>query len=124
MLLLDLDDFKLVNDTLGHAAGDRVLRAVASAWASVARETDSVGRVGGDEFAVLLEQTDEATAGGVAARLRAALPTGQGCSIGIAAWDGREDADALLARADMRMYDNKRERKREVVVVHVDHSHA
>jgi len=117
VILLDLDDFKRVNDTQGHAAGDRLLRAVTSAWIAVARETDVLGRLGGDEFAVILDHADAVSAGAVAVRLLDALPDGQRCSVGIAAFDGTEDGATLLARADQAMYRHKRAGKRAAAAV-------
>ncbi len=117
---LDLDHFKAVNDTLGHHAGDALLRAVAGRLRACAREGDLVARLGGDEFALLqygAEQPGDAAA--LAGRVVAALATpfdldGQrvrvGTSVGIAVApaDGR-DADRLLQRADMALYRAKAE---------------
>jgi diguanylate cyclase (GGDEF)-like protein len=111
VLLLDLDDFKDVNDRLGHAAGDRLLREIASRWSAALRDTDTLGRVGGDEFAAVLEHADEAQAAVVVGRLRAALGDGQGFSAGTATWDGLESVDELVARADLDMYAHKRARQ-------------
>lgn len=69
LLLIDLDHFKRVNDTHGHAAGDKVLVAVAEAWSRELRGCDILGRVGGEEFALFLPETDGAEAEGVAQRL-------------------------------------------------------
>jgi diguanylate cyclase (GGDEF)-like protein len=113
--LVDLDHFKHVNDTLGHAAGDGVLKAVAKRICATVRETDFVGRLGGDEFAII--QTDLAgpdQAMGLARRLIATLnapyrvlgaSAGIGASIGIAvAPDHGINADTLLRRADAALY--------------------
>lgn len=73
LLLIDIDDFKLVNDHHGHAAGDDMLRAVANLLRTVLRPKDRAGRLGGDEFVVLLPGTEPAEAGRVAERLRGAV---------------------------------------------------
>lgn len=73
LLLIDIDDFKQVNDQHGHAAGDEVLRAVATRLQTMLRPQDRAGRLGGDEFVVLLPDTGEAEAGLVAERLRNAI---------------------------------------------------
>ena len=115
VLFLDLDRFKAVNDALGHAAGDELLRAVASRLASVLRAGDTAARLSGDEFAVLCEDVaGERHAVGVAERVAEALraPFAIGgdqvyarSSVGIAlAVEGDEDADALLHEADAAMY--------------------
>lgn len=112
LLVLDLNGFKQVNDLQGHAAGDRLLRTVGACWSSTLRDSDILGRVGGDEFAVILEQTDAQTAVRVAARLEGSLTTGDvTVSTGIATWDGREDAESLLSRADAAMYGRKNGRR-------------
>lgn len=113
--LIDLDYFKQVNDTLGHAAGDAVLKAVAKRMRATLRDNDFVGRVGGDEFAIV--QTDvagPAQAAILAERLVRTLnapyrvlgaDAGIGASVGIAiAPDHGQDADALLRKADMALY--------------------
>ena len=108
VVVLDLDDFKQVNDRDGHAAGDRLLRTVAAHWRAVVRESDYLGRLGGDEFAVVLERSDEEVATAVVARLADALPPEQRASAGTATWDRHETPDALVARADEAMYERKR----------------
>jgi diguanylate cyclase (GGDEF)-like protein len=115
--LIDIDHFKAVNDTHGHLAGDSVLRAVSDALRDQLREYDVVGRFGGEEFVVLLPQTDEADALSIAERLRAhvaalSIPVQDGAayvrltiSIGVAALDavGGEVTD-LLTAADAALY--------------------
>jgi diguanylate cyclase (GGDEF)-like protein len=118
-LFIDLDNFKAINDSLGHAAGDELLRAVASRLTAVVRESDAVGRLGGDEFVVIA--SDLTFASGpelIAERLLEALDqpfklAGPGqsalkvtASIGVAAGD-RESADELLRDADIAMYQAK-----------------
>jgi diguanylate cyclase (GGDEF)-like protein len=107
VILLDLDGFKQINDTLGHAAGDELLIDVATRWTATVREIDVLGRIGGDEFAVLLDGADHPTALEVAARLETALPSGCGVSAGTATAEDGEDAASLLARADAAMYERK-----------------
>ncbi|HVB77358.1 MAG TPA: EAL domain-containing protein [Candidatus Nitrosotalea sp.] len=121
VLFLDLDDFKTVNDTLGHAAGDQLLAAVARRLERCLRSQDTAARLGGDEFAVLLEQVDgepEATA--VASRITSALATPillQGrevdihASIGIVVSRPGDHPDELLINADLAMYSAKHEGK-------------
>ncbi len=118
VLLVDLDDFKGVNDSLGHAAGDALLTAVGERLRSCLRPADTAARLGGDEFAVLLENADEEEAAGVARRVSAALraPTtieGQrvaaGASVGVAlsVGVGYSPGD-LLRKADLALYRVKR----------------
>jgi diguanylate cyclase (GGDEF)-like protein len=106
----DVDGLKQVNDRDGHAAGDALLRDIASRWSARARASDLVARIGGDELAVLLPGADEVAAADVVARLAAALPLGCSVSVGIAEWDLRETGGELMARADLRMYEAKRRR--------------
>jgi diguanylate cyclase (GGDEF)-like protein len=121
LVFLDVDDFKHVNDTYGHVEGDRVLHRVADLAHAILRESDVAGRMGGDEFAVLLLETD--TRGGDRflhrfhdglAELRAAaeLPPGFDVSAGCAHFPSEAaDADALLRLADQRQYAAKRAKK-------------
>jgi diguanylate cyclase (GGDEF)-like protein len=117
LLLVDLDRFKELNDTFGHAAGDRVLVLVARAIRERLRDDDVLGRLGGDEFAVLLKRASAAAAGKVAealverlAREPAPAPSGGtrpiGASIGVVALAGAAtgNAERALARADAAMY--------------------
>jgi diguanylate cyclase (GGDEF)-like protein len=102
--MLDLDHFKAFNDELGHQAGDRLLKAAAGAWRSQLRATDTLTRYGGEEFAVVLPSCPIDHAVALIERVRGATPAGQTCSAGVAAWDGEEPADALVARADAALY--------------------
>ena len=119
VLLIDVDGLKLTNDTLGHHEGDRLLMAVAEKLKSELREGDLAGRIAGDEFGVLLRQTDSAQASVIARRLADAITThaertwrlsGVGASVGWAefAVDGR-DPEELLQAADRSMYTVKRQ---------------
>ena len=119
VLVLDIDHFKQVNDTYGHAAGDLVLAMIGASARTVLRETDVVARFGGEEFVVLLTDADEATAMAAAERLRLAIaagavPTIKGelrvtASIGVAEVDPSAlDIDAALRLADERLYAAKR----------------
>jgi diguanylate cyclase (GGDEF)-like protein/PAS domain S-box-containing protein len=121
LLYLDLDRFKPVNDTRGHAAGDAVLVALAGRLRHGLAARDFVARFGGDEFVVLLPAVGEREqARAVAARLRRSLaqpivvpggPVAVDASFGVAVWaDDGFDTDALLAAADRRMYREKRTR--------------
>ena len=113
--VIDVDHFKAVNDTRGHAEGDRVLAAVAHAMRNHIRAEDQLGRLGGEEFLALLPDAD-ANAGAVAAeKLRASVvEVVVTVSIGWAAWEG-ESADELLIRADDALYVAK-SRGRDCVV--------
>lgn len=106
--MLDLDHFKRYNDAFGHPAGDRLLRAVAAGWATRLRETDLLARYGGEEFGVVLPGCTVEAARLVLDELRLCMPDGTTCSIGIAEWDGYEDADTLVGRADGALYEAKR----------------
>ncbi|MGR3886337.1 GGDEF domain-containing protein [Pseudomonas sp. 1152_12] len=119
LLMLDIDHFKTVNDTHGHAAGDKVLRAVAGSIKSQLRNVDMVFRFGGEEFLILLSNTGRDAANLVGERLRRAahaqdywadntkieLTVSLGCSTLLAA----ESAESLLRRADSALYVAKRE---------------
>ena len=120
VICVDLNDFKEINDTLGHHAGDVALTAVGRFLESLTRAEDLCCRLGGDEFVVLLPDTDEASARIVVERLRAhqaALQgTGlgrQGLAVGMATWHSGDDEVRLLARADEEMYADKRARRDE-----------
>ncbi|HEX6782883.1 MAG TPA: sensor domain-containing diguanylate cyclase [Solirubrobacterales bacterium] len=102
--ILDIDHFKNYNDSHGHLAGDEVLRACAKAWDSVLRGEDTIVRFGGEEFLVLLPDTDPEQAAEIVERLRRTTPMGQTCSAGLALWDHAESIDDLLRRADEALY--------------------
>lgn len=122
---LDLDNFKCVNDRLGHARGDDVLRAVAAAIGRTLRRSDVAARIGGDEFVVCLPDADAAAANVVLERLRLAVladvdvpPCQVSASIGAVAWTvPPEDVAAMLQGADELMYEVKRSGKDRVHVI-------
>jgi diguanylate cyclase (GGDEF)-like protein len=127
-LFVDLDNFKSINDTLGHGAGDRLLKAVAARLGAAIRETDALGRLGGDEFVVIAEGMSLAAGPElIAERLLAALEQpfklddsdaarlAVTASVGIAMGD-RESADELLRDADIAMYRAKWDGKNRYVV--------
>ncbi|MBB2944004.1 diguanylate cyclase (GGDEF)-like protein [Actinoplanes lutulentus] len=101
---LDLDHFKVFNDTHGHPAGDRLLKAAAAAWHSALREVDLIARYGGEEFVVLLPGAGAAEARQILARALESTPLGQTFSAGVALWDGSETSDELLKRSDAALY--------------------
>ncbi|HEX4466302.1 MAG TPA: GGDEF domain-containing protein [Solirubrobacteraceae bacterium] len=105
VLLLDVDHFKEVNDTRGHAAGDELLRWVVATLESSVRRNDAIGRIGGDEFAVLLADIDGTKSRESAARIREALAERAPCSIGLATFplDGTS-LEELMRKADSRLY--------------------
>lgn len=106
--ILDLDHFKAVNDSRGHAAGDQVLRDNAHAWQAQLRATDLLARFGGEEFAVMLPDTDELGAQLLAERLRQATVGGVTTSVGVSCLrPGDLDID-LIKRADKALYRAKR----------------
>jgi two-component system, cell cycle response regulator len=113
--VIDVDHFKAVNDTRGHAEGDKVLAAVARAMRDHMRAEDQLGRLGGEEFLALLGDTSAETAPAALEKLRASVEeAGVTVSIGWAAWEG-EGADILLQRADDALYAAKA-RGRDCVV--------
>ncbi len=125
VVLLDLDDFKAVNDVYGHDAGDRALRQVADVLRQAMRESDIAARLGGEEFACLLPATGEHGAHGMAERIRAevaerqiVLPDGVvvtvTASLGLAVYPQAKTAEALLRGADRSLYRAKAEGKNRV----------
>jgi diguanylate cyclase (GGDEF)-like protein len=120
VIYFDVNDLKVINDTLGHAAGDAVLAEVAQVLVKNVRDSDFVGRLGGDEFGVILAYTDQATANEKAAALGAAIAahpvTWQGKTINVSAsWGAHSfqsgnDAAGALDAADKAMYLRKKDR--------------
>ena len=119
LLMIDLDRFKQINDTLGHSTGDKLIQMVAKRLVAVLREADTVCRLGGDEFALLLPSIDATQAGHVAKKIGIAMKRYFNInenhliisgSIGIALYPEHGDsAEALLKHADVAMYDAKKE---------------
>lgn len=118
LIMLDIDKFKSINDGFGHAAGDEVLRSLSSVMTGELRETDVTGRLGGEEFGILLPQTGEAEAIAIAERLRAAVlatpvafedtTISYTVSLGVATANKNETSvDDLVKRADMALYQAK-----------------
>ncbi len=117
LLYADLDGFKMVNDLLGHSAGDEALRRVAQILLENVRESDVVGRLGGDEFAILLLQADQEQAQAKARTLSALIASEViekndrcvrlGASFGVRIHEG-QSVDAFLAEADAAMFVRKR----------------
>jgi diguanylate cyclase (GGDEF)-like protein len=120
VLYFDIDGMKTINDRFGHAAGDRVLVAIADSLVANVRASDLVGRLGGDEFGIILAHTDDAAARGKAAVLAKGIAElgieAEGgkvpvsATFGISTLTGVEDAEAALAAADKAMYRRKQER--------------
>ncbi|HYI36280.1 MAG TPA: GGDEF domain-containing protein [Thermoleophilaceae bacterium] len=104
MLLLDLDAFKQVNDTMGHEEGDRVLAETAERMRTHLRSNDVIARVGGDEFVVLIGGADPDDAIGSADRLRQGTPERAAFSAGFGVWDRSESAGQLMRRCDLALY--------------------
>jgi diguanylate cyclase (GGDEF)-like protein len=126
LLLVDVDHFKQVNDRLGHVVGDQVLSGVSTALRNACRSGDVVGRIGGDEFALILPDTTATTAAALGERLRLALrhldpPIPVTLSIGVAELGEAVDSSLrLLQAADLALYDIKRA-GRDGVALHGDH---
>ena len=127
LLMLDLDHFKLVNDTYGHGVGDAVLRHFAELAGNEMRKVDTLGRLGGEEFGILLPDTDLPGAQFVAERLRqrvelsAFLSKGQPVALTVSVGIGLIDAadhslEAVLARCDQALYLAKRKGRNRVEV--------
>ncbi len=125
LLMIDVDHFKPVNDAFGHAVGDAVLTELAALLVRVVREIDHVGRMGGEEFAIVLPNTPLATAVEVAERVRHSVegtasfathaPVRCTVSVGCAELVPDDDTDALLRRADRALYDAKQQGRNRVV---------
>jgi diguanylate cyclase (GGDEF)-like protein len=126
VLLLDIDHFKSINDSQGHQAGDRCLRTVGTIIATNIRHVDRAGRIGGEEFVVLMPDTTSEMARMVGERLRTAIANAEihyesgdplTASIGVAVADISDTVDSLLARADRALYQAKRQGRNRVIEI-------
>ena len=128
VLLFDIDRFKRINDSHGHAAGDVVIRAVAGMLLESSRATDLSGRLGGEEFVVVLDDADSEVAAAVAERIRASVEAARflveagelavTLSVGISTQPGGEQRsiDELLREADAALYESKREGRNRITL--------
>ena len=126
VLLLDIDHFKSVNDMLGHQAGDHCLRTMGAVIARNIRSVDRAGRIGGEEFVILMPDTTSEMARAVGERLRGAIESADlhhadgepvTASIGIAVASVSDTVDSLLARADRALYQAKRQGRNRVIEI-------
>lgn len=122
VIMADLDFFKAINDTYGHAAGDSVLQIAVREWKGLLRSPDTLGRVGGEEFAFILPNADAAQATEVADRLRTGIaekdfgiPKGISASFGVVQAHPDESAEEILQRADAAMYAAKQAGRNRVI---------
>jgi diguanylate cyclase (GGDEF)-like protein len=123
LLVLDVDRLKPINDAYGHAAGDKVLKAIAETLLSEVRASDVIGRLGGDEFAVLLWNLSETDARAKAVMLEQAIDglrisfdsstVQTGASVGVAILDSHSEMRTALEQADSAMYVRKAQRRHE-----------
>lgn len=124
MIFFDVDNFKLINDQLGHSTGDNVLEKISSLVNNTMRKTDSFGRWGGEEFIIILPETNKVQAKNIAYLLKEKIANFDfeidrkvTCSFGVSQFEETDCADSLLTRADNAMYYVKRNGKNEVKVV-------
>ncbi|HEX2966315.1 MAG TPA: GGDEF domain-containing protein [Syntrophorhabdaceae bacterium] len=124
IILVDVDDFKDVNDTYGHLAGDFILRGMARVLEQTLREIDVIGRYGGEEFIIILPQTDSEAAVNAAERLRFAVEAERflydgrliriTISVGVATYQDGRDTQLLIKKADDALYRAKKEGKNRI----------
>jgi diguanylate cyclase (GGDEF)-like protein len=112
--VLDLDHFKAYNDSAGHQAGDRLLRETAAAWRDQLRTGDLLARIGGEEFGLLLFDSDISRAREASDRLRTHVTHDQTCSVGFAHASVGESPQQVMARADAALYEAKRHGRNQV----------
>lgn len=122
IIFLDIDDFKSINDKYGHEKGDFVLKKVVDLMGQKLRKSDSLGRWGGEEFLIMLPETNGDEAALVAEKLREVISMGEykisspvTCSFGVATHIDDENLDSMIARADSYLYKAKKEGKNKVV---------
>lgn len=116
VVMIDLDHFKRFNDRRGHAAGDELLRNAAQTWLRQLRPSDLLARYGGEEFTLVLPNCDEDQAERMVERLQPLVPERQTFSAGIAAWNGMDNAQELLAAADRALLQAKRGGRNRIVI--------
>ncbi|PZD72399.1 putative diguanylate cyclase YcdT [Acaryochloris thomasi RCC1774] len=126
LLMIDIDHFKRINDTYGHATGDAVLKKFAIVLLQALRQTDIIGRIGGEEFAIILPDCDAPSSQSVAERIRATMAETRlrnpsdlswTVSIGIAILDeGTDNLDSLMQKADAALYRAKESGRNQVVI--------
>jgi diguanylate cyclase (GGDEF)-like protein len=104
LLVLDLDNLKEINDTMGHDEGDRVLIEIAERMRGALRAADVIARMGGDEFVALMPDTSLDQALIACQRMHEAIPDRGRFSAGVAIWDGQENLDELMRRSDVALY--------------------
>jgi two-component system cell cycle response regulator len=128
LIMLDIDHFKRVNDRYGHLTGDEVLEKIATSISRNVRDTDIVGRYGGEEFIIILPKTNLSSSWGVAERLRTIIekaemkdPAGNVFAItvsqGLVGWERNEDATSLISRADEALYKAKEKGRNRVQIL-------
>ncbi|QOC23683.1 diguanylate cyclase [Wenzhouxiangella sp. AB-CW3] len=129
LIMLDIDDFKVVNDNHGHLSGDRVLKELARLATEMTRDTDLVGRWGGEEFIIILPETSAEQAAEIGERIREAFgetafqsdsgaPIELSLSCGVSEFQDGDDAESVFRRADQALYEAKRAGKNRVVQKH------